>query len=238
MSAFSKKRKQPAEPQEARFEQGELAAALRPLVMPPDRLPAGVAEGAPAALPGLVMATAVRIGDQVNFVPVSAMASLGGPQTVWAQAMRNVENFDGFDVVREEIDADRTDTTLVTVAGDDPFVASRVVVLDWVTERVHEGSASHGVLVTVPALGKLVLHVVSGAGVLRAVEHMALVASHWFQEAGEQARISPDVYLVSPDRRAQRVAYPAPDGRITINTTGLFGEILFTPAPHGLGLQA
>src|SRR4051794_15013957 len=101
--------------------------------MPPDRLPARAAEGAPAVLAGLVMGTAVRMADQVNFVPLSAMASLGGPQVVWAQAMRNVENFDGLDVVREEIDADRPDTTLVTIAGDDPFVASRVTMLDWVT---------------------------------------------------------------------------------------------------------
>lgn len=238
MTPFGKKHQQPSEAQEAQFGPGELAAALRPLVMPADRLPAGAAEGAPLTLPGLVMATAIRVGDQVSFVPVSSMASLGGRETVWMQAMRNVENLDGLDVIQEAIEPGTQDTTLVTIASDDPFVASRVAVLDWVTEQVHPGPASYGVLVTVPTLGKLVLHVVSGPGVLTAAEHMALVAGHWFQEAPDQAKISPDVYIVSSDRRAQRVTHRTADGRIAIDTTGLLGEVLFAPPPQGLGLKS
>lgn len=206
--------------------------------MPPDRLPVGAAEGAPVVLPGLVMATAVRMGDQVNFVPMSSILELGGTEVVWATAMKNVENLNGLQVIREAFDPDRADTEVVTIWSDDPFVASRIVVLDWLVEHIYGMPAVHGALVAVPSTTRLILHVVSGVGVLKAAKDMVSPAVHWFETAGTHERISPDVYLVSPDRRAQRVAYATDDDRIYVNTTGLFGEILFGPPPAGLGLKA
>jgi hypothetical protein len=206
--------------------------------MPPDRLPPGAADGAPGILPGLVMATAIHSAGRVDFLPVASMASVGGTDAVWAQALRNVETLDGLDVVREEVAADRRDTTLITISGADPFVASRVAVLPWVLARVEAGPTPYGVLVAVPTLGKLVLHVVAGAGVLTVAETMALAAEHWFGQASGHEGVSPDVYLVSPDGHAQAVAHPSATGGVTVNTTGLFGEVLFSPPPRGLGLTA
>ncbi|WP_157874500.1 MULTISPECIES: hypothetical protein [unclassified Streptomyces] len=239
MGLFGNKGKdpEPGEQRELAFAPGELASSLRPFVMPPDRLPPGVAEGAPLALPGLVMGTALLAGGRLDFVPVSSMSELGGAEAVWGRAMRNVENLHGLRVVREACDAAREDTELVTLSGDDPFVASRVAVLDWLVSQVHGSPSRYGVMVAVPSWHRLILHVVSGMGVLTAVETMALAAGHWFRaEEGNQS-VSPDVYYVAHDRRAQRVAYPDVSGKVTINTTGLMGEMLFGPAPHGLGLE-
>src|SRR5215470_2841623 len=77
---------------ETQLGRGELAILLRPLVIPSDRLPPAVGQGAPEPLPGLVMATAVRRGDQVDFVPTSSMGDLGGADVVWATAKKNVES--------------------------------------------------------------------------------------------------------------------------------------------------
>jgi hypothetical protein len=106
MGLFKRDRRQRSSGElfEGRFGPGELAASLRPFVMPPDRFPPGAAEGAPAALPGLVAAVAVWTGDgQVDFVPPAAMAELGGIRTVLVAAMANVENLDGLQVVREAV---------------------------------------------------------------------------------------------------------------------------------------
>ncbi|MFF7365239.1 hypothetical protein [Streptomyces sp. NPDC008125] len=238
MGLFGKRGKQP-EPggqREMSFGHGELDS-LRPFVMPPDRLPPGVAEGAPVALPGLVMATALFTGERIDFVPVSSMNGLGGTDAVRVRAMRNVENLDGVRVVREACDAAREDTELVTLSGDDPFVASRVAVLDWLVGQVHGVPSGYGLMVAVPSWHTLILHVVRGMGVLTTVESMALAAGHWFRNAQGDRGISPDVYFVSHDRRAQRIAHTDADGKVVINTTGLMGEMLFGPAPHGLGLE-
>ncbi|WP_030677609.1 hypothetical protein [Streptomyces cellulosae] len=238
MGLFSKKGKQPepGEQREMSFGRGELDS-LRPFVMPPDRLPPGVAEGAPAALPGLVMATALFTGGRLDFVPVSSMNELGGTEAVWLRAMHNVENLDGLRVVREACDAAREDTELVTLSGNDPFVASRVAVLDWLVGQVHGAPPGYGVIVAVPSWHTLILHVVRGMGVLTAVETMALAAGHWFRTAQGDQGVSPHVYFVAPDHRTQRIAYPDADGKVIIDTTGLMGEMLFGPAPHGLGLK-
>jgi hypothetical protein len=239
MSRFGRNKREPAagDPQEATFAQGELAAALRPFVMPPDRLPPAAAAGAPAALPGLVMATAVRMGDQVNFVPVTSMDGLGGTQTVWSTAMRNVATLDGVRMLREDVDENRPDTGLITLwSDDDPFVAGRVTVLDWLIEQLHEGPNRYGALVAVPTMNRLVLHVVTGPGVLTVAENMALATAHLFETAGESGGITPEVFFVSADRRAERIAYPAGSG-LAINTKGLLGEVLFGPPPRGLGLE-
>jgi hypothetical protein len=238
MGLFSKKGKQskPGEQREMSFGRDELDS-LRPFVMPPDRLPPGVAEGAPAVLPGLVMATALFTGSRLDFVPVSSMNELGGTEAVWARAMHNVENLDGLRVVREACDAAREDTELVTLSGDDPFVASRVAVLDWLVGQVHGTPSGYGVMVAVPAWHTLILHAVRGMGVLTAVETMAMAAGHWFRTAQGDQSVSPDVYFVAPGHRTQRVAYPDADGKVVIDTTGLMGGMLFGPAPHGLGLK-
>jgi hypothetical protein len=222
---------------EAQFGPGELAIALRPLVMAPDQLPPAAVQGAPEPLPGLVMATAVRRGDQVDFVPTFSMDDLGGVNVVWATAKKNVESLHGVQIGREPVDPSRDDTEVVYLWGDDPFVASRVTVLSWLIEELGLAPATHGALVALPHIRSLMLHVVKGAGVLKVQRAMAALAAQRFARPGVRQAISPDVYFVAPDGRGQRVAHSSAD-RMELHVTGAFGEVLFGPPPRGLGLSA
>jgi hypothetical protein len=221
---------------EAQSGLGELESALRPLVMVPDQLPPDVVQGAPEALPGLVMATAVRRGDQVDFVPTFSMSELGGPNVVWARAKKNVENLHGVQIGREPVDPSRDDTEVVYLWGEDPFVASRVTVLNWLIEELRLAPAAHGALVALPHIRSLMLHVVKGAGVLMVHQSMAALAAQRFARPGVLQPISPDIYFVAPDGRGQRVSRSGPD-RMELDVTGAFGEVLFGPSPRGLGLS-
>jgi hypothetical protein len=206
---------------------GGIGAKLRGYLAPPVRLPPEAAEGAPAALPGLVMAIAVHEGDRVDFVARASMAALGGAEAVQRQAMGNLETLAGIDVVREEVMPHRTDTTIFTLSGADPFVGSRAAVLDWLVEELTGAtSIDHGLLVAVPSRHRLVVHVVSGPGAVKVGETMALAAHHMYGTAGAAA-ISPWVYFVAPDRRAQRVSNElSRGGEIVFEATDLFVEAL------------
>lgn len=221
---------------EAQFGQGELATALRPLVMASDRLPPGVVQGAPQPLPGLVMATAVRRGDQVDFVPTFSMGDLGGADVVWATAKKNVESLHGVQIGREPVDPSRDDTDVVYLWGEDPFIASRVTVLSWLIEQLGLAPATHGALVALPHIRSLMLHVVRGAGVLKVQQAMAALAAQRFARPGVQQPISPDIYFVAPDGRGQQVSRDSAN-RMELYVTGAFGEVLFGPPPRGLGLR-
>lgn len=223
----------PGEPRYVNFGEGELAAGLRPYVMPPNRLPAEVANGAPVILPGLVVATVVCRGNQVDYLPTWSILELGGRQ-VWARAIENVRNLDEVQVIRELDIVGRDDTELVTMRANDPFVASRVTVLDWLVEQLYAAPAPNGVLVAVPRRTQLVLHVPTGIGVLKVVETMATVAKHWFETA-EEEQISPDVYFASHDEGVQRVTIQGETKTMIDMVTGPFAKLLQRLIP---GFQA
>lgn len=164
------------------------------------------------------MATAVIQQDYVNFLPMSSILELGGTGPVWSTAIENVRNLVGLNVIEEDDLPGRTDTRLVTIQADDPFVAARVTALDWLVARFHGETATYGVLVCLPTRGKLILHVVSGQGVLKAIGTLATVASHWFDAAAAAERISPHVYFVGSDGQRQQVTWREASGQVMINT--------------------
>jgi hypothetical protein len=202
-----------------------IGGKLRGYVAPPVRLPAGVADGAPSVLPGLVMAIAVYQGDRVDFVAPASMGVMGGTEAVQRQALANLENLTGIDVVREEVMPERGDTTLFTLSGADPFVGSRVAVYEWLVEELTGVPViENGLLVAIPSRHRLVLHAMSGPGAVKVGEIMALSANHHYGAAGGAA-ISPWLYLVTPDRRAQRVSKDQ-GGQLVFEATELFAEAL------------
>lgn len=77
------------------------------------------------------MAIAVQIGDRLSFMPISSMTGLGGAATIWDAALRNAENLTGLQVIREQLDPDRSDTAIVTLKANDRFVASRLAIPHW-----------------------------------------------------------------------------------------------------------
>lgn len=79
-----------------------------------------------------------------------------------------------------------------------------------------------------PITGYLVVHQVRGSGVLTVLKGLAVVAAHLYNRAAPQDQVSPDVFMITPDRRAQRVAHldDNNDNNIVINSIGLLGEVL------------
>lgn len=211
-----------------RLDQNDLTSSVMPFVNPPGRLPDLIADGAPVVLPGLVMATALRMGDQVNFLPVSAMTGPGGPAAMWEAARANAENLTGIQVVRERMLPERPDTAMVTLSSSDPFVAARVTVLDWLEKELFGAPPAKALVVALPIIRRLIVHQVTGPGTLPLLESLAPVAATLHNTAAPQDQISPNVFLVTPDRRAQRVAFIS-DDQVVINTTGLLNEILASP---------
>jgi hypothetical protein len=120
---------------------------------------------------------------------------------------------------------ERGDTTLFTLSGADPFVGSRVAVYEWLVEELTGVPViENGLLVAIPSRHRLVLHAMSGPGAVKVGEIMALSANHHYGAAGGAA-ISPWLYLVTPDRRAQRVSKDQ-GGQLVFEATELFAEAL------------
>jgi hypothetical protein len=217
----------------------ELVSSIRAYVTAPDKVSAATSQNAPPVLPDLIMVTAVLMGDQVNFLPYSTVVELvGDPQAMWQIARLSVQNLDGIQVLRETVVADRDDTDVVTLVADDPFVASRVVVLDWLVEQLFEEPAEHGVLVALPSRERLAVHRIGGAGVIPVLHTLLEGTNILFTQAGPVSRISPHLYLVQPDGRTERITDQYGERQFAIDFTGLLGEVLLAPPPAGLGLDA
>jgi hypothetical protein len=237
-SADRWKKKQPApDAREASFGPGQLARALRTYVVRPDTLPAVIAEGARPILPGLVMVPAVERGDEINFLPPSSVADLGGADALLLAGRDNLRQLDHLTVARERVVERAADTEIVTVAGNDPFVASRVADLMWVLGQLEGGGQPLGTLVSVPVRTRLHYHVVRGPGVLRVASDLALVADHLFAGADENEAVSPQVWYIAADGRCQSIVRTTPDGKIAIDADGLLADLLHQPPPAGLGLR-
>ena len=211
--------------------------ALRGYVMPPDKLSAGAAENAPEILPGLVLAVATWLDEELGFLPYSSMVqAFGDPTLVRRAALDNLRNLDGLDVVKM-VFADNEETETFSLVANDPFVASRCAVLPWLVDRVCGEAARHGTLVIVPVRGVLQFHVIRSEASLLAAKVLAVYAHELLQQAPEEAQVIPGVFMVAPDGRAERVAHLDERGNDVIDTSGLLGEALYGPPPNGLNLS-
>ena len=211
--------------------------ALRGYVMPPDKLSAGAAENAPEILPGLVLAVATWLDEELGFLPYSSMVqAFGDPTLVRRAALDNLQNLDGLDVVKM-VFADNEETETFSLVANDPFVASRCAVLPWLVDRVCGEAARHGTLVIVPVRGVLQFHVIRSEASLLAAKVLAVYAHELLQQAPEEAQVIPGVFMVAPDGRAERVAHLDERGNDVIDTSGLLGEALYGPPPNGLNLS-
>ncbi len=210
--------------------------ALRGYVMPPDKLSAGAAENAPEILPGLVLAVATWLDRELGFLPYSSMVqAFGDPTLARRAAVGNLQNLDGIDVVKM-VFADNEETESFSLVADDPFVSSRCAVLPWLVDRVCGEAARHGTLVIVPIRGVLQFHVIRSEASLLAAKALAICAHELLQQAPEEAQVIPGVFMVAPDGRAERVAHLDEHSNEVIDTSGLLGEALYGPPPHGLNL--
>lgn len=208
----------------------QLSLCLYPFVAPSAILPSGCADGGPEILPDLVMAMTVYIGGEVEFLTHLALTQRLSTEYSRQVAIENLRKLPPPQLCLAQ-DADgRADSDILILQSQDPFGASRISYLkDLVTWASGGKPARHGVLVAVPTWRLVMLHVLSGPGVLKALKDMRLATSLAMAEAPERARLSPDVYFVAPDGRTQNVTQQSSSDHLVIETRGLIAEFLFGP---------
>lgn len=139
----------------------QLISQLRPYVSPPKLLAPNIAEGAPEILPGIVLAVAIDMGSQVNFMPVSSMVELlpkdrpdrdiKGPEFTRLVAIDNLRKLPLPPVQIIQATQGRADSEVYLLEQQDSFVASRITFLNDLVDRISGGKPRpYGVLVSIP----------------------------------------------------------------------------------------
>jgi hypothetical protein len=225
----------------------QFLSRLRPYVSPPKLLAPNIAEGAPEILPGIVLTVAVDMGNHVNFMPVSSMVELlpkdrpdrdiKGPEFTRLVAIENLRKLPLPPAHITQTSPGRADSEVILLEQQDSFVASRITFLNELVDRV-TGSKQppHGILVSIPRRRTVLLHVLSGLGVLTAMKAMAISTRSLF-DSSTQSRLSPNVYYVAPDGSAETIAFPDKADGVVIQTVGRLKDVLYGPnglLPKGL----
>jgi hypothetical protein len=207
----------------------EIAGLLRPFIGAPDRLPTGaVMVGEP--LPGLIATITVHMGDQVNFLPEASVTELGGQAAVWAVAVANLRRLPPIRAAgAAEAAAGHADSLVHELRSDDPFGAARICRLDDVLSAAGVTPGPRGLLLAVPTWYAVLLHPLTGPGVLPALKLMANAASQEYESASGPQGVSPDVFFLTADGEVQTVAYADGMNGLVLNTDGLLGGQLFGP---------
>lgn len=225
----------------------QFISQLRPYVAPPSLLAPNIAEGAPEILPGIVLAIAIDMGNQVNFMPVSSMVELlpkdqpdrtiKGPEFARRVAIENLRKLPLPPVHITQTAPGRPDSEVILLEQQDSFVASRITFLNELVDRVAgRKPRPHGILVSIPRRRTVLLHVLSGLGVLTAMRAMAISTRGLF-DSSTQSRLSPNVYYVAPDGSAETIAFPDKADGVVIQTIGRLKDVLYGPdglLPKGL----
>ena len=240
MKWFSSKKKESAPPQVPAevpvAVNAQLISQLKPYVAPPQLLPPNVAAGAPEILPGMVMAVAVDMGTQVNFMPESVMIELlpkgepdretRGPLLTRQQAIDNLRKLPLPPVQTFRV-KDRADGEVFLLEQHDSFVAARVTFLNELIDKVSGGQPHpRGILVAIPRRRTLLLHILTGLGVLGALDAMGNTARGLF-ESSTESRLSPNVYYVAPDGSSEIVVFPDKEKGVIVQTVGKLRDVLY-----------
>jgi tetratricopeptide (TPR) repeat protein len=200
---------------------------LYPFPASPARLPAGAADGAPLVLPGLVMATAVYRGSQVDFLFPSSMPELGGGDLIRSLATANLRSLAPPRVRADQVPGQPADCVIHCLWTTDPFAAARMCDIDSLLRAIPDArQASHGLLLAVPAYNGGYLHIPRNRSALSALTAMAGMAKAYYDSVEETVKVSPDVFFITPDGRIQQVTHPEKDGGVVIGVTGLIADAL------------
>lgn len=121
----------------------------------------------------------------------------------------------------------RTDAEVFLLEAQDTFVASRITFLNDLVDWASGGRPrQHGVLVAIPRRRTVFLHVLSGLGVLAALESIGASALAIFSQT-PHSKLSPYTYYVAPDGRAEIVVLPDKSGGIVVQTVGMLADVLY-----------
>lgn len=220
----------------------EMKAAVRPFICRATRLRRAAARDplkgvlgydAFDVFSGLVVALAVRVGDRVDFLARKPVDELGGVSAILPLAIQNLRRIAPPQLEQMRAASGRPDSTIsIFRTPGEPSCAAHILDLERLIDRTFGITPKRGVLVAIPNWDTIIVHLLGGAGVLPALRLMTQVAYGLRDLASKDARLSSDVYFIAPDRRIQRVGRVSIWKRVTLDTRGLIGEVLF--GPNGL----
>ncbi len=198
----------------------EARAFLLPKVRMVQDIPLPVPSYAPEVLPGVLAVAALDYPTHVSELLADArIAELGGWEAVREVAWQNLRQLPAPGRQDVAADPERDDATVHVLTSDDFFGASRVLVLDEVLAGIGVERPSHGVLVCIPNRHLLALHVLSGMGVIAAMNVMVQMARG--ECDARPGPVSPHVYYRAVDGQTQQVTRVDPDqGSVAVEVIG------------------
>ncbi len=180
---------------------------------------------APEVLPGVLALVAVDHPTSVA-TRMDGLDDLGGYQAAWELAMTNLANLP--DLPADPLLADLADpgSTVWVLAGDDFFGATRVLVLEQLLAANDITVGAAGLLVAVPHRDLILLHVLTGPGVVQGLNLMLRLAAR--QHAGGQGPLVPDVFHLGPDLLAGGATQVTrhEEGRVVVQVSGSFATAM------------
>lgn len=160
-------------------------------------------------LPGVVAVLAAQ-GDRVCH-EFGKLDLVGDRDEAYEAALTNVAGLPRPRHTRRRIDPHTHNSWVEFLHSSDAYGAARVVVLPDVLRRVlRTDFPPHGVLVAVPTKVELWVHVPVDEDVVMTAVRMSWLAYRTWAE--EPYPVSPDIFLVSPDMHAVRLARPDHEG--------------------------
>lgn len=191
-------------------------------------LPGPVGYPALEPLPGLLALACVDYPTHV-VEQISDVEDLGGWESVRPLGLANLAALPTPIVHRRLADPAQQDSEVFGLHSDDVYGASRLLVIDQVLRQTLELVVPQaGLVVAVPNRHLLLIHVVTGPGVVPAMARMAGIADEEYQ--GQPGPLSPHLFHLAKDYQATQITEDH-DGQRSIMVQGTFRTAL-----HQLGL--
>lgn len=188
-----------------RVDQPPSRDSLRVKLWPRERADELLTYDALEPLPGIVAVLAAQ-GDRVSH-EFGRLDLVGDRDEAYDTALTNITGLPRPRHTRRRIDPRVTGSWVEFLDSSDAYGAARVVVLPEIVRTVlRTDFPPYGVLVAVPTKFELWVHVPVDEDVVATAVRMSWLAHRTWTE--EPYPISPDIFLVSPDMRATRLARP------------------------------
>ena len=198
----------------------ELLAGTYSRLVPEERLSRGHLRYARPVAPGLVEVLGLDLEDAIAEYGDDQVAEYGPVEDLWRAGRSNLRRVEADDRRTLERDGGRVEVLL----AESPYLASTLLVLDEVVERV-TGQAPDpdlGVLAAAPNHHQLDFHVIADDSLLPSLNLIAAVGAVGHND--DAAGLTPDVYWWHHGRLERLTTVH--DGRIRVDATGEFGKVL------------
>lgn len=176
------------------------------------------------ALPGIVVLAAIDYPSHVaELIGDDAVERLGGWPAILEQGITNLRALEPMHHQVLQGDPERDDADVHVLTSDDFFGPSRLLVLDEVMAGLGIPASPHGVLVAVPNRHLLVVHPITGLGVVGAMQLTARISTG--ECDSQPGAVSPHVYYrPASGAMGEQVTHVDEDGAMTIQVDGALAE--------------